>query len=187
MSAGNNKIIMFSGGSHRHPLLGSKLGQGGEQRLTQILLGRTKPGSLEWLSWEVLLSTDLQKVPGLRFADTAPGNSAVPDLRTMSGLVVPENINLCVEHLPDARGSGVEHFPETDWTHHSGALGKPSTVLTSSSLDTELVPDTLSNGPCSQSTLGSDAPMYTLWTPSCLRAGILTHMALITYYRLSSW
>lgn len=186
MSAGNNKIITFSGGSHRHPLLESKLGQGGE-RLTQILLERTKPASLEWLSWEVLLNTDLQKVPGLRFADTPPGNSAVPDLRTVSGLVMPENIDLCMEHLPGARGSRVEHFPETDWTHHSRALGKPYAVLTSSSLDTELAPDTLSNGPCGQSTLGSDAPMYTLWTPPCLRAGILTHMALIAYCRSPSW
>lgn len=69
---------MFSGGSHRHSLLESKLGQGGEW-FTQILLGRTKPGSLQWLSWEALLSAELQKVPGPRFAHTAPANSAVPD------------------------------------------------------------------------------------------------------------
>ena len=77
MSAGNNKIIMFSGGSHRHSLLESKLGPA--EWLTQILLGRTKPGSLEWLSWVALLRADIQKVPGLRFADTAPANSSVPD------------------------------------------------------------------------------------------------------------
>lgn len=86
LSAGNNEIIMFSGGSHRRPLWKSKLGQGGEW-LTQTLLGRTKPGSSEWLLWEALLSADLQKAPGLRFADTAPANSAVPDLGSVSGLV----------------------------------------------------------------------------------------------------
>lgn len=36
---------------------------------------------------------------------------------------MPEDISLCMEHLPHAGVCGVEHFPEHDWTHHSGHWG----------------------------------------------------------------
>lgn len=95
---------MFSGGSHRHSLLESKLGQGAQWR-TEILLGRTKPFLLEWLSWKGPRSTGLQEVPGsfapqsnVKFEDSTPANS-VPVPRTKSGFVMPEG-NSCVPGAP---------------------------------------------------------------------------------------
>lgn len=43
----------------------------------------------------MVLGADLQKVPGMRFADTATVNLAVPVSRYVSGLVVSED-NSCV-------------------------------------------------------------------------------------------